>query len=406
MSARPEEVSANPNPLSAALLNIEYKSRSNLLPWRGQFSPQLIQAFLQEYASANSHVLDPFAGSGTVLYECGTTRLQCTGTELNPGAYNLAQIYELINCPRTERRELVRPLGRSLSTIVRNSATSLDASSCENLTPGLAPKILEAYGKETDDTRRMVWETYIILLDLFKNDITPSRVMSTWRKLEVLIGCLPYSENSIRVSMCDVRALTLGTDTVDLIITSPPYINVFNYHQQYRRSVEALGWNPLVVAASEFGANRKFRGNRYLTVVQYCLDMYAALGELQRVCKANAHLVFVLGRESNVRKTPFRNGHIFRNLATRCAGFKNTLNQERVFSNKYGQRIFEDIIHLTPGGGELSRLESPRQVALEALEGAVRYAPEESRSDLAAAIRSVDSVEPSPLLDLVRARQA
>lgn len=33
-----------------------------------------------------------------------------------------------------------------------------------------------------------------------------------------------------------------------LLITSPPYINVFNYHQKYRRSVEALGYDVLAIA--------------------------------------------------------------------------------------------------------------------------------------------------------------
>ena len=47
---------------------------------------------------------------------------------------------------------------------------------------------------------------------------------------------------------------------------------MFNYHQKYRRSVEALDCNILAIARSEIGSNRQNRGNRFLTVIQYCLD--------------------------------------------------------------------------------------------------------------------------------------
>lgn len=45
-------------------LNIDNKERSNLFPWKGQFSPQLVEALLQTYAERGSFVLDPFLGSG------------------------------------------------------------------------------------------------------------------------------------------------------------------------------------------------------------------------------------------------------------------------------------------------------------------------------------------------------
>ena len=59
---------------------------------------------------------------------------------------------------------------------------------------------------------------------------------------------------------------------VDLVITSPPYINVFNYHQNYRAILEVLGFDLLKVAESEIGQPAKNRANRFRTVVQYTLN--------------------------------------------------------------------------------------------------------------------------------------
>lgn len=56
-------------------LNIVEKIRSNPFVWRGQFSPQLIEVLLKAYCLPNSIILDPFAGSGTVLIEAGNLGL-------------------------------------------------------------------------------------------------------------------------------------------------------------------------------------------------------------------------------------------------------------------------------------------------------------------------------------------
>lgn len=64
--------------------------------------------------------------------------------------------------------------------------------------------------------------------------------------------------------------------------------------------MEKLGWFPLNAAKSEIGANRKFRQNRFLTVIQYAQDLGQTLDELARVMKPEAIGVMVVGRESKV----------------------------------------------------------------------------------------------------------
>jgi hypothetical protein len=70
--------------LQPGLLNIEEKNRSNLFAWRGQFSPQLVECLLDAYCLPGSVVLDPFAGSGTVLFEAALRSLPAYGFEINP----------------------------------------------------------------------------------------------------------------------------------------------------------------------------------------------------------------------------------------------------------------------------------------------------------------------------------
>ena len=97
-------------PIPQAVLDIEQKNRSNLFAWRGQFSPQLIECLLQAYCPPDSVVLDPFAGSGTVLYEAAARSLAAFGFEINPSAWSFSKLYEFANLPRTSREAPVSEL--------------------------------------------------------------------------------------------------------------------------------------------------------------------------------------------------------------------------------------------------------------------------------------------------------
>jgi hypothetical protein len=363
-------------------LNIEDKVRSNLFPWNGQFSPQLVHAFLETYAAPDDFVLDPFMGSGTVLVEAGRLGLRAFGGEINPAAYAMSRTYKFINHDRAARRAVLDNVGHA----VDRAASS----------PDVRARLLDLYRAQSDADARRLIETLVVLLGLYKEALTHENVLATWEKLRRTVSDLPLSRRAIDMANCDARRLPLEDGLVDLVVTSPPYINVFNYHQQYRASMEALGWDLLHVARSEVGSNRKHRQNRLLTVTQYCLDMADVLRELARVCKRSARIILVVGRESNVRKTRFYNGELVAQIGVRCLGLEAEKRQERVFKNKFGALIYEDIIHLRLPP-QLGKAEPPTAIAEAALRAAMEYAPRESMEDLKDALDRVGEVKPSPI---------
>jgi hypothetical protein len=396
---------AQPNFLGVALdtrtipqarLNIDNKERSNLFPWNGQFSPQLVDVLLETYAGPESFVLDPFLGSGTVLCEAGRRGFRAFGSEVNPAAVKMAAIYTFINIAPARRQRIVEATGDSIDDLT-SDAFPLFASSHTPSTRPIDEELAQRAAAATDPLVRRLLEALVVLLNVGSRDIDDGTVASIWGKLRQRVLSLPYSDSPIEFANCDARSLPLQPGRVDLVVTSPPYINVFNYHQQYRKSVESLGWNLLEVAKSEIGSNRKHRGNRFLTVTQYCLDMLAVFGELRRVCKADARIVLVVGRESNVRKTVFFNGEIVAGVAVRCAGFRFCARQERVFQNRFGEMIVEDILHFAPIPLNGHAPEPPTLLAREILTAAAKRAPAESQDDLKRALAAVDDVAPSPL---------
>ena len=253
------------------------------------------------------------------------------GIELNPSAYYMAKIYELVTADMVERNRLIKHIDKLVCKI-KNTDNILN--------------VLTDYAKSDDHySVKNVLSTLIILMDIYKNEVTFELVVNKWGELKNTILELPFSNRPICVSNGDARKTSLKTDLVDLVLTSPPYINVFNYHQNYRKSVEALGYNVLEIAKSEFGANRKHRGNRFLTVIQYCIDIALSLKEASRICKDKARMIYVVGRESTVLGYSFCNSELIYRIGTEILGFEFDIRQERVFKNRYGHMIYEDILH-------------------------------------------------------------
>ena len=386
-----------------SLLNIENKDRSNLFPWNGQFSPQFVEALLDAYAPPDASVLDPFAGSGTVLYEAGRKRLRAIASEINPAAYAMASTYRLINLDPQRRTQIVSQLDEILHRAFPERLP-LFYSTPDQSEDDIKQALIGLALNQEDRSSRLLLEAMIVLLDFYQAGLSAEKLMTMWKRLKLLVHSLPYSDRVLDVYNCDARALPVKDESVDLVITSPPYINVFNYHQQYRASAEALGWEMLTIARSEIGSNRKHRGNRFLTVIQYCLDVAQVLSRLSSVMKSTGRLIFVVGRESRVRGVPFFNGEIAGLLGTRCAGFELKTRQERVFKNRFGELIYEDILHfMHPVRVEADSLSSAREVAGEILAGARKIATDKVMPDILSAMDQLHKVEPSPIYEAAKA---
>jgi SAM-dependent methyltransferase len=379
--------------ISPSLLNIENKERSNLLAWSGQFSPQFVEAILKRYAGSNARVYDPFCGSGTVLYECGRFGMSATGIELNPAAYILARTYKFINLHKEPRAEVITKLDLALRE-VGCDAGILDKNSEEvNIEKDLLTLVASLTGFE-----RQLAESLIILSDFYKG-ATRGRVKRTWWRLKSIVETLPYSFAPLDIELRDCREESTPSEVFNFVLTSPPYINVYNYHQQYRRSTESLGWDLLDVAKSEIGSNRKNRANRFITVIQYCLDMAQLLRVLRKITSQDARFVFVVGRESNVRGVPFLNGELFAKVAVSAMGYNLLTRQERVFGNRFGQQIYEDIIHLEKSDATNANSEEiVRGIARDALKAVSDPSLKiDVRSDIDDALSRIDNTHASPI---------
>ncbi len=374
-------------------LDIVDKVRTSVLPWRGQFSPQLVEFLIEKYSPKRGLVADPFCGSGTVLYEAAAHGLDAFARDINPAAVCLAKVATVCALNMEERVAL-------LDEIVKLSCCLLKCSEDKNgeLDVISASTILQNF---VDDSALSpeVFEAFLLLAFGNNHTLKPRSVERALSFFKTSILSTPCSKSSMSIDIGDSRQLNLNNNSVDYLVTSPPYINVFNYHQNYRPIVEALGYHPLPMARAELGANRKFRQNRYLTAIQYCMDMAQFLIEAARILKPDMKMTVVLGRESNVRRVPLRNGELIAAIASEGIGGKIIDWHERNYLNRFGEKIYEDVLTIQPTTiDEQKAIEVGRLVGTEALRRALDYCPHERTSEIEAAIEYSPKVEYSPFV--------
>ncbi len=384
-------------------LDVSDKSRSNLFNWRAQFTPQFVDYILDSFSKAGYVVIDPFAGSGTVLQECAAKGMSCYGFEINPAAYAMSKFFSLANCSEIERLQLISPLEEKIKRLTESFQDLPLITPSEDFRESYK-NLLDFTGllfsEITEKRERILALNTLFVAESRQRNGLANTIMNSFEHIKQSTLGLPYTDCEITSHLGDARTIHRFCHTkADLILTSPPYINVFNYHQNHRAILEKLGWNLLKVAVSEFGSNRKNRGNRFKTVVQYCLDISSALDSFWHALKPNGLLVLVIGRESNVRRVPFHNSLIAKDLLRFSGGFGSVTNYERSFINRYGIKIKEDII-VTKKSLSTPIWAKAKDVAKTHLTAAIHRSPTEVHSEIKEAIESIQSIEESPLFSI------
>jgi len=384
-------------------LDVTQKTRANIFNWRGQFTPQLIEYLLSSYSKSGDVIADPFAGSGTVLLESIRKDVSCFGIEINPAAYAMSKFYSIANLELSARTEILTRLENKTMELIQSSSNLPIFSSgdthreqyknllefTKNLFPNLEHKI-----------EKVLALNMLFICESHKNYNLGSSVLASLNRIKKFALTLPFTVRPISAHLGDARTIHSRCPIQpNLIITSPPYINVFNYHQNHRAILEAIGWDMLHVAQSEFGANRKNRGNRFKTVIQYCLDIEQALGSFWQCLQESGLIIIVIGRESNVRSSPFYNGQIVKEIIDGMGGLESISDYERTFINKFGAKIKEDIIIYKKTASAPNSFVG-RRVAVNHLKTALGVAALNAKADIVDAISNSDSITASPVFTL------
>lgn len=303
----------------------------------GNFIPQIPSYLIQLLSKAGDLVFDPFCGSGTtgieavllgrrvLLADINRASLQVTNGKLAAlSAHSFApELQRLVLDLTWEelRSHEVSESGMGMARALQDWFESDTLAQLRYLwskvisTTTLARQLLElvfadtlfacaAPGTRTSSgqQRRHHWgwiaDNVVPPVPLWKNAIRLFRIRLE-RALEVVRLREINRPLQALVFRGDARSSPIASESVDLIVTSPPYLGMIDYALANRLTYLWMGWDVLQDREGEIGA--RSRRKRKTSQLEYLGAINLAVAEMKRVLKIGGYCAIVIGAS---RRTP------------------------------------------------------------------------------------------------------
>jgi hypothetical protein len=280
-----------------------------LHPYLGKFVPQLVEIFLHRHATVGDLVWDPFVGSGTTLVEANAFGARAAGCDISAFNCLLARVKTAVYEPQLLLADVVR--------LSLDDQVEVEPVRSQYLARWFSKRALGellAFAARIEGTRYPeLWQVVLSRaarsarltrhddLDFPKEPITAEYACNKHRRI-----CRPVGEAQkfldryvrdaaqrvqefadlrtdwpVRVLHGDARALD-PPGPIDLVVTSPPYPGLIDYHEQHVYAYELLGLERR--DTDEIG--RGLKG--------YCEGVAAALGKAAEALTSRGRIVIVV----------------------------------------------------------------------------------------------------------------
>ncbi len=286
-----------------------------------RFIPQIPFTFIKLFTKEGETVLDPFCGCGTTLVEAFLNNRNSIGNDFNPLATLISKVKVTLiedeefrylkeklkkmksrldlDYKRIDKRLKSLP-NRKLSKIFNRAVISKLEAIRETLL-----EIKEEGGHEDifDLGRVSLSSTVWSLVengggvDVDVDDLFMKKVHSMEKELKKMAKIVKKMPD-VKIINGDARRLEVEINTVDLIVTSPPYVNALDYYRVHMYNMLWLGMDFDLFRKHEIGAHSNFINNRFRLLSGYLGDMLRSMIEMNRVLKKNKLCVIVVGNSS------------------------------------------------------------------------------------------------------------
>jgi len=352
--------------LDARLWHGSFNGRESTLqqlsPYVGKMKSGMADALVNLYSNPGDTVLDPFSGSGVVPLKAVLRGRRAWANDLSPYAYVLTR--GKLEAPGSETAAIQR--AKALVDTVEQEAQSVDLTDipewvCEFFHPDTLREVLVAFRTLRQQEDYFLTACLLGILHhvrpgflsypashlvpyLRKNKYPPDEFadMYTYRDLRSRLLAkvkrayrrhmfpVDWEQRQYKVWQVNAMNLPIENETVDAVISSPPYFGALDYARDNRLRLWFLGCRDWKELDASLTANRKI----YLSQMRVCLQ------EIHRVLKSTSHCVLVLGdvdRDGKIRRT----AEILADLALDATGggfMVETIYDDRIPDDRRSRR--------------------------------------------------------------------
>jgi tRNA G10 N-methylase Trm11 len=310
-----------------------------IYPYKGKFHPQMIRALLNIIGlQQGDTVLDPFIGSGTTAVEAQLLGINCIGIDISPlcvlqskvkteSIDVLPQIIELKEeITKRIKPSLFNPEGRTIDDVI----SSIPDEKVKNFYR--MAKLVAI----SDNARRGKDFSNAFLKNLEPMIASVGDYVEIVKKLGLQLG-------KVDIKTADARNLPLDNESIDGIVTSPPYSIALDYVTNDAHALKELGYNLSEIREEFVGV----RGKGRTRIDLYNEDMKKSLEEMFRVLKPKKYAVIVIGNATylgqEVKTVEFTIDYAEK------IGFKLVKNIDKIIFGLYNVMQKENILIFKKG---------------------------------------------------------
>lgn len=383
-----EEVLDHSNPVLNQVRNID-QAAHDWYRFVLSFPPHLVQDYLKRFeVDRGKNVLDPFCGTGTTVVECKKLGIPGVGTEANPMAWFAGSVkldwtpdpHELLSIASDIAETTSKKLKRKPAVLRSLPEESLKII----LTNSISPLPLHKSLVLLEQIRKQAGEVYSRhLLLAFARAVVSSisnlrfgpevgigkpkedaPVVKDWmREVNWMVGDLKYLQTleptPAIIYQADSRQIlqVLQPNSIDVVITSPPYPNEKDYTRATRLESVLLGFihnkqelralkqglirsntrnvykgdtddlwvanhpeiqriaNEIEARRIELGKTSGFERAYARTTKLYFGGMAKHLAELRHILRPGAYLGYVVGDQASYLRVMIRTGQLLAEIA-------------------------------------------------------------------------------------------
>ncbi|MGC9336972.1 MAG: TRM11 family SAM-dependent methyltransferase [Candidatus Cloacimonadia bacterium] len=312
-----------------------------IYPYKGKFHPQMIRALLNIIGiEQGDTVLDPFIGSGTTAVEAQLLGINCIGIDISPLCVLQSKVKtESIDILPEIIKWKVRITNRMGLTLFNLENKSLD----ETIESIPDEKVKDFYKMAklvaiSDEARRGRDFSKAFLKNLELMISSVKDYVDIKKELNLNLG-------KMDIKVGDSRKLPVDSESIDGIITSPPYSIALDYVANDAHALKALGYNLPEIREEFIGV----RGKGQVRINLYNEDMKKSLKEMFRVLKPGKYAVIVIGNATylgkEIKTVEFTIAHaekigfkLVRNIDKIIFGLYNVMQKENILIFRKGEK--------------------------------------------------------------------